>query len=308
MRLVLAILALTAAAPAAQAQWQETYPVIRIGIIGGDNLALARMRAEPLRSYLADTLGVSVEVHAAADYGALIADQLTGRYHATFLTASAFVAASAACDGCVQPLAVPTTATGEPGYRAALIVRGDSLIADPDDLTGQRLAVSAEDSLAGRLLPLALFQADGVDLTTFELVERSNPAAAVQALADNADADVDGAVTRDADAALGWVGLGDDPSARGVLSPMMIPNGITIDDATVVWTSPMIPHGPFTVLVSLPSDLKADLAEAIVLLPETEYAASAGVSGGLAGGFTPINADVFLPLSILVDPAFESPR
>lgn len=293
-RLVLAGLALLLAVPIASAQWREDYPVLRLGVVTGPNTAYGRARVEPFRSYLEQRLGVSVEVATAVDYASLIGDQLIGRYHATFLSAAAFAAASAACSACVEPLVAPTTVEGEIGFYAVLLVTPGSAIADLEGLDGARLAVSTDDSLAGRLLPLALFAEAGVDLENLELISSRNPVAAVGRLLDGA-----------ADAALAWTSLSGDSStgySRGVLTQMIADGVLTMDEVVIVWTSPLIPHGPLAVLTNLPADLKSELSAAMIEM-NTAAPDALAVINALGGGFVAAAADLYQPLLLLADPA-----
>lgn len=292
----LTAVALTAtSAGVASAQWRESYPVLRIGLASGPNPVLARTQAEPFRAYLERELGVSVEILTSSDYASLIVDQFTGRLHATFLSASAFAGASASCRQCVEPLVAPTTLDGEAGYRAALIVQVGTEIDGPEDLPGSRLAVSAEDSLAGRLVPLALFLADGIDFSTVQIVGRESPAEAILSLMDET-----------ADAALGWVGLSGAADERGAIALLAGAGLLLPEDVEIVWTSPMIPHGPMTVLANLPDDLKTDLSEAMIDLADPD--ALRAVNGGLGGGFAVVDAEDYAPVILLADPTLELPR
>jgi len=297
LRAAVAAVCAVAAAPAVEAQWRESYPVIRIGIVAGPDAALTRSRVEPFRAYLDESLEVSVEVLTAPDYGSLIAEQFTGRLHATFLSASAFAGASAACGGCVEPLVAQTTPSGEAGYRAALIVSSENALSDPANLAGTRLAVSAEDSLAGRMLPLALFVEAGVDFADVEIVERGSQAAAVLAV-----------VSGGAEAGLGWIGLSDDAADRGVLADLAAAGRLLLGEVRVAWTSPTIPHGPLTVLDNLPDDLKSELAAAMLALAEADPDALVAIDANLGGGFADVDAGDYEPLMLLTDPDLELPR
>jgi phosphonate transport system substrate-binding protein len=290
-RLVLAGLILLVAAQTASAAWRDDYPVLRIGMVAGVDATETRGRAEPFRAYLEDSLGVSVELFVANDYPALVSGQLTGRFQATFLSAASFAAASAACNACVEPLVAATSSEGDEGFYAVLVVPTGSAIVGPADLPGARLAVSAEDSIAGRLLPLALFAADGVDVPAIQLVNSDGPAAAMAHL-----------LAGEADAALAWIGTSGDPALgydRGVLHQLVADGTLAMDAIDIVWTSPLIPNGPLTVSADLPEDLKADLTAAMTEMATAAPDALAAVGGG--AGFAAVTAERYQPLQLLTE-------
>ncbi len=289
--LILFALLILCAAPASAA-WRDDYPVLRVGMVAGINPAETRGQAEPFRAYLETKLGVPVELFVANDFAALISGQLTGRFHATLLSASAFAAASAACNACVVPIVAPTTAEGDAGFRAVLVVPAGSAIASPADLGDARLAISPEDSVAGRLLPLALFAQDGVDLSAITLVPSDNPAAAMAHL-----------LAGEADAALAWVGASGDPALgydRGVLHQLIADGTLTMDQIAVIWTSPLIPNGPLVLSADLPDDLKADFTDAMTAMANEDGDALAAAGGGT--GFTAVTAEQYQPLMLLTEP------
>lgn len=281
----------------ASAQWRETIPVVRIGVLGGVNQAYASARAEPFRQYLADALGVDVQIVSAIDYPALVSAEINGAVQAAFLSATAFVAASTACDGCVEPLVIPTGPAGEAGYHAIMVARSGGSVGTVRDLPGRRLAVSAEDSIAGRLLPLNMFVAEGVATTDMMLVERASPAEAIAAM-----------LAGEADAALAWstltgtAALGYD---AGALAQMVGAGTLDMNEIAVVWASPLIPYGPLTVQVDLPQDLKDDLRAAMLGLRTEAPDALVIVDGGLGGGFIAADADAFAVLMTLFTDAAD---
>jgi phosphonate transport system substrate-binding protein len=279
-------------AGAALAQWQTEYPVIRIGMMAGSDPAATRARTEPFRDYLENRLGTDVEVFLSIDYAALISGELTGRFEAAFLTATAYASATAACGGCIEPVVIPTTVDGEEGFHSILIVPAGSVIAGPDRLPGARLAVSAADSIAGRLIPLALFAEAGIDVGAIELVTADSPAEAIGLM-----------LAGEADAALGWAsmrGAENEGFTRGVLRQLVDEGLIDMADVDIVWTSPLIPHGPLTVRTDLPEDLKSDLRAAMAALAEADPDALLAVNGILGGAFVAATPELFEPLLLLV--------
>jgi len=294
VRTLIAVILLFAAAPYAAAEWRADYPVIRVGIVAGTDPTYSRNAAEPFRVYLERTLAVRVELYATADYSALISGQLTGRFDLTFLTATGFVTASAAC-GCVEPLAVPTDLDGGNGFYAILLAAPGGQINGPEDLPGRSLAVSLADSLAGRIFPLALFSAAGIDVAAINLVSTNSPEAATASLIAGA-----------AEASLAWSSLAGDRIegfSRGVLSQMVERGLVTMDLVEIVWSSPLIPYGPVTALRELPEDMKAEIRAAMIDLARVDPVAHSVVNGTLGGGFIAAEIEMFEPLMVLTAPA-----
>jgi phosphonate transport system substrate-binding protein len=292
-RVVLALLLLLAAP--ALAQWRVDNPVIRIGMIAGADVTASRGRAEPFRAYLEQALDDDVELFFANDYAALIAGQLTGRFHAAFLSATAFAAANLTCNACLEPAAIPTTFDGEEGFYSILVVPAGSGIADATGLPGARLAVSAPDSVAGRLLPLALFAEVGIDVSAIELVAIDSPDAAIELM-----------LAGGADAALAWSSLAGDQAtgySRGVLRQLVDEGRVAMADLRVAWTSPLIPYGPLAVRTDLPAEMRAELSAAMVAMAAADPDALLAVNGALGGAFVAPPADIFQPLMLLVDTA-----
>jgi len=292
-RLVLAgLAALALTGPAAAQAWQETVPTLRVGILAGENQAYTLARIEPFRLYLEARLGVDVEIVPGYDFPALIAAQTNAGVHVAFLSSTAYATARAAC-GCVEPIVVPATPEGDTGYHAIMVAPAAGPVRGVDDLAGRRLAVSAADSVAGRLLPLRLFADAGMGEDRFELVQRDTPEAAMAALA-----------AGEADAALAWSSMTGSPAMgyrAGVLAQMVAAGTLVMADIAVVWESPEIPNPPVVVQVALPEDFKTAFRNAMVDLRTADPAALDAIDRTHGGGYQPATADDFAPLVALFE-------
>lgn len=289
-----ALAAVVIAGPAAAQAWREEVGTLRVGVLAGDNQAYTLVTIEPFRLYLEGRLGVSVEIVPGYDYPALIAAQTNAGVHVAFLSATAFATARAACD-CVEPLVVPVTADGDAGYHAIMVAPAAGPVRGLDDLAGRRLAVSAADSVAGRLLPLRLFADAGMGEDRFELVERDAPAAAVAAL-----------LAGEADAALAWSSMTGNAATgyrAGALAQMVDAGTLAMTDIAVVWESPVIPNPPLAVQSALPEDFKTALRDAMVELRTASPVALDAIDRTYGAGFRPTTLADFAPLVAL----FERP-
>jgi phosphonate transport system substrate-binding protein len=276
----------------ASADWREDYPVLRVGILAERNPVYRVAQAEPFRKYLAERLGAEVELIPAATWSALIDAQVHGSLPLAFLSASAYAAAEAQCD-CVRPVAVPTAADGTPGFHAVLVAPVDSPIADLAGLSGRKLAVSGEDSIAGRMLPLRLFAAEGIAESDLTLVPAAGPREAILSM-----------FSGEADAALAWSSLAGDPAAgysRGVLTEMVAGGTLGMDEIRIVWQSPMIPYGPLSASTELPEELVTLIRDALIDMAASDPAALDAIDRSGGGGFTAANAAMFDPLAVLVE-------
>ncbi len=285
---------LASATPAA-ADWADTHKALRIGFLATGGAAYDLRKLEPFRAYLQVSIGLPVELVPAGNYAALIDAEATDRVQYAIHSATSYVTTAARCR-CIEPLVVPAAFDGAKGFYAVLLARADSAIASPADGKGKILAVTGDDSIAGRLVPLKYLAREGIDPTTHfaSVVQAADPGAAIASLQAGM-----------VDLAVGWSSLTGDRATGydfGVLTSLVQARTLSMDSVKVVWQSPLIPFGPHAVRSDLPDDLKARLRDAL-----TGMAASAPVAldavdrspiGG--GGFAPITAADYAVVADLI--------
>jgi phosphonate transport system substrate-binding protein len=296
MTVVGTLLALLAGARTlSAADWRDETKVLRVGFLSSASPAEDVARLEPFRAYLEARISVPVELVPATTAAALIDAEVSGRVAYAIESAVGYATAAAEC-ACVEPLAAPTAADGSRGYHSILVVRADSPIRDLAGMAGSRLAVSAADSVAGRLVPMRALAAAGIDPATHfaSLFEAPGPQDAIAAVFDGR-----------ADVAVGWSSLAGDAAGGysfGVLTRMTAEGRLAMDQVRIVWQSPLIPFGPHTVRKDMPAELKALLLDALSAManeaPEVLDAVDRSSFGG--GGFVAVNAADYAVVAALV--------
>src|SRR6478672_2256270 len=220
---LLFLLALAGLAGNAEAApWQDTHKAFRVGFLSTNGAAYDIKKLEAFRAYLQNAVGMPVELVPAVTYAALIDAEATDRVQYAVHSATSFVTTVARCQ-CVEPVAVPTAFDGAKGFYAVVLARADSDVRGPKDAAGKTLAVTGEDSIAGRLVPLRYLFRAGVDFTSRagSLITVADPAAAVAALQ-----------SRAADLAVAWSSMTGDPAAGydfGVLNTLVKAGTLTMD-------------------------------------------------------------------------------
>lgn len=276
-----------AALPASAA---ETPAQLRIGVVsavGGRVSGVpATDRLEPFRRRLAAALQKPVTLAPQPDGAALVAALVAKRVDYAILSASAFAAAERTC-ACLEPLAVPRAADGATGWRATIVVRGDSAVRDGAGLKGASLAVPPAEAFAARTYALAALAKSGIaeaDLGRLDTVAGGTEAVAA-------------VLDRRADAALVWlpaagtargVGAGRGPLAVLTERRMLPPEGLR-----PVWESPPVPHGPHVVRADLPVEWRVRLRETLLHLQSDDPDAYDAVEPELGGGFAAIDKAAF---------------
>ncbi len=291
----LTLVALAATGQSLRAEWRDDHQVMRVGYLAASGAAYDQLRLEPLRAYLESRLDLPVELVPATTYAALIDAHVTDRVQYAVHTATSYVTAASACD-CIEPLALPAAFDGSQGFYAVLLARSDGPIHTIADAQDSRLAVSAADSIAGRLIPLRALTLSGVDPEAFfsEIVETASPEAAIAALLDGR-----------ADLAVGWSSLAGESATGysfGVLSQMVRTGVLSMDRVRIVWQSPLIPFGPHAVRREVPDEIKRQLSAALsamaVEAPEAFDAVDrAGIGGG---GFVAVASGDYAALEGLI--------
>jgi phosphonate transport system substrate-binding protein len=280
------------------ADWRDDVKVLGVGFLSSASPAADVARLEPFRAYLEARIALPVELVPATTYAALIDAETTGRVQYAIHSAVSYATAAAECT-CVEPLAAPTAADGSRGFYSILLVRADSPIHDLAGTAGARLAFSAGDSIAGRLVPMKAFAVAGIDPATHfaSLYEASGPEDAIAALLDGR-----------ADVAVGWSSLAGDAAGGysfGVLTRMVADGRLSMDRVRVVWQSRLIPFGPHAVRKEMPVELKTLLANALTAMataaPDVLDAVDRSSLGG--GGFVAASAADYAVIDELIAPS-----
>jgi phosphonate transport system substrate-binding protein len=295
-------LAFVLGAGTALADWRHDMKVLRIGFLSTGNAAGEMARLEPFRAWLEGRIALPVELVPSNSYAGLIDAEVSGRVQYAIDSATSFASAEAMCS-CVEALAVPTAFDGSRGFYALLLSRADGPIHTLADAKGTRLAVTAEDSLAGRLVPLKGLATEGIDAATYfsATFTAASPEAAITALSSGA-----------ADVAVGWSSLAGDPAAGysfGVLATMVAGGWLSMDQVRVIWQSPLIPFGPHAVRKDMAPELKTLLIDSLEALsgeaPDILDAVDRSAFGG--GGFVPAKAGDYAVVEELVAPQSPAP-
>ncbi|HVZ14011.1 MAG TPA: phosphate/phosphite/phosphonate ABC transporter substrate-binding protein [Bauldia sp.] len=282
----------------AHADWRGDLKVLRIGYLAPSDAPDAAARLEPFRAYMQSQISLPVELVPATSTAILIDAIATARVSYAIMSGGAYVSAAASCT-CVSPLAEPAAFDGSRGFHALLLARADSAIQSLSDTAGLRLALSADDSVAGRLLPMHALAAAGMDPATHfaQLDEAAGPQAAVQSLLDGRS-----------DLSVAWSSLSGDAASGysfGLLTDMVRSGALAMDQVRIVWQSPLIPFGPHVVRSDLPAEAKQSLLSALTGMaaasPDALDAVDDSIYGG--GGFVPVTAGDYAPLAALVTPA-----
>lgn len=267
---------------------------LHIGITAPARPEVALDRIEPFRRRLADTLAGEVMVDAFADERRLAEALANGRVDYARLSASGYATAWGLC-GCVEPLAAPRASDGTAGYRAAIVTKRGGAIKTLADLGGKTLAISVEPALATRRLPLMALAHEGLSGDKGpKLLDVPGPEEAVRAL-----------LAGRAEAAVVWTTLEGDPTegwGRGTLHDLAVRNEVRMPDIGVVWSSPVLPHGPQTVRSSLDEGRKRRLRDMLVELDEVDPEAYEAIEPVFGGGFLRIGHAAYGTWLKLVQP------
>jgi phosphonate transport system substrate-binding protein len=288
--LVGAVTLTLAAGPAFAQDWKAKYPELTLGVIPAENASGTVDRYTPLTAYLSKEIGVPVKLRVANDYAAVIEGQRAGNIQLAFYGPASF--ARAVMTGVkTEPLVNQKHDNGVSGYYSVIYVRADSPYQKVEDLKGKSLALVDPNSTSGNQAPRFFMQKAGHDVDklfgkTFYAGSHENAVLAlVQGTADAAanlyNSENDTAVTR--------------MVTKGMLKK---PDGSPMaqSDFRVVFKSEFLPEGPFTVLSSLPDDLKQKIRQAFIDLPTKDKATFDKLSDGKDLGLNPVTLKDYQPI------------
>ena len=281
-----ALLAL-AAAPSFAQDWKAQYPELTLGVIPAENASTTSDRYGPLTDYLSKELGTKVTLRVANDYAAVIEGQRAGNIHIGFYGPASY--ARAIITGvATEPVVVARHSNGVTGYHSVLYVLASSPYQKIEDLAGKKLALVDPNSTSGNNAPRYFLHEAGHDVDSFfgETIFAGSHDNAVLALAQGT-VDV---------AANSW-NSEDDSNLTRMLIKGVLKNSdgtpMKKEDFRIVFKSPLLPEGPYSVLGSLPADLKAAIKQAFIDMPKKDKAAFDGLSDGKDIEFAPTTPEEF---------------
>lgn len=133
---------------------------LTIGLIPEQSLFAQKKRYEPLLDYLAQRLGLTIEIKMLPRYGNILSNfhelGLDGAFFGSFTGALAIQALG------VEPLARPRYADGTSTYYGMVFVKKGSALRTAEDLRGKRMVFVDRATTAGFLLPLIYFKSLGI--------------------------------------------------------------------------------------------------------------------------------------------------
>ena len=191
----------------------------------------------------------------------------------------------------IEPIVNQKHETGASGYYSVVYVLASSPYKTVEDLKGKNLALVDPNSTSGNQAPRFFLKRAGYDVEkffgkTFYAGSHENAVLALtQGTADAAanlwNSETDTMVTRMA--------------AKGMLKK---PDGTPMQqsDFRVVFKSEFLPEGPFTVLSSLPDDLKQKIRQAFIDLPTKDKATFDKLSDGKDLGLNPVTLKDYQPI------------
>jgi phosphonate transport system substrate-binding protein len=154
-----------ASEPEARESVSQVQP-LRIGLIPEQNIFRQVDRYQPLLNYVAEQLGVTIEVDILRHYGSVVRDFANGNIDGAFLGSFSYVIAHHRLG--IEALARPESPDGTSTYRGLIFARIDSGITTPESMKGKVFAFVDGATSAGYVFPLAYCKTHGIaDYGTF---------------------------------------------------------------------------------------------------------------------------------------------
>ncbi len=271
----------------AYADWTKEVPVVRVGIIGGENEADRLKRLSCLETKMKDQFGVKVEFYPATDYAGVMQGLLAGQLEMAGLGPVGYAGIYLQDPEAVEPFVVSSNVDGTLGYYSVIVTRADSGITDLEGLKGKSLAWADPNSSSGYLYPKA-----GLELAGIKIDEYFGSTG----FSGGHEQGVIAVLDKQYDAAATWASmLGEraEGYTRGNLRRMVDKGALKMEDINIVWQSGIIPNGPTVIRKSLPADMKTAMFELYSTLHTADPECYAAVVGGEGAGYVPVPANFY---------------
>ena len=265
--------------------WAREVPLIRVGLLGGENDADRLARWDGYIKLLQATFDVPVKPLMAADYAGVIQAFAARQVELAYMSPAAYAAAWLESSGDIEPLVTAEEADGSTSYVSVMYVRADSAITDLVGMRGHSLAWADPNSASGYLIPRAEFRGLGIDPETY--FSRTG-------FAGGHEQAVIAVLNHQYDAGVTWTsGIGDPARGytRGALRSMVDKSMIAMKDLRIIWRSRPIRNGPLAVRASTPASFRADMLAFHLALPVEHPDIYRAVDMGTSKGWVPVRQE-----------------
>lgn len=217
-----------------------------MGIIPSEDNAEQVRQFQPVADYMAEELGVEVELYTATDYSGIIEAMRSENADVAWYGPLSYVLASEIADA--EAIAVQITEEGQtdPTYNSLMVTQANSDIQNIEDLEGKNFSFVDPASTSGNLFPRKGFDEAGMDPE--------------QDLADTTFAG-----GHDASVLAVKNGTVDAGAVANTIYENMVQEGVVSEDELrVIHESEPIPESPVAVYGGLPEETKSRIKEVFV--------------------------------------------
>jgi len=264
--------------------WATQIPIIRIGMLGGENDADRLARYDGYRKLLEEIFQVPVKLMMAADYAGVIQAFAARQVELAYMSPAAYASAWMQSDGDVVPVLTTEEKDGTTYYVAVLYTRVDSGIASLEQMRGKSLAWADPNSASGYLIPRAEFRAGGIDPEAGKYFSRTG-------FAGGHEQAVVAVLNRQYDAGVTWTsGIGEVSAGytRGTLRMMVDKHMLDMKELRIIWKSRPILNGPLTLRKSTPKNFRDDMLAFHRAMPKAYPDIYHAVDMGSGQGWVPV--------------------
>lgn len=270
--------------------WASQIPVIRLGLLGGENDADRLVRYGAYQKLIEKTFEVPVKLVLAADYAGVIQAFAAKQVDASYMSPAAYASAWIESEGNVRPLFTSQEQDGSTYYVSVLYTRADSGIMTLADMKGRSLAWADPNSASGYLIPRSEFRAAGIDPEPGKYFSRTG-------FAGGHEQGVVAVLNKQYDAGVTWTsGIGDASVGytRGNLRMMAEKKLLDMKDVRILWKSRPIENGPFTVRKDTPAAFQDDMMALHMAIPKAYPEIFHAVDLGSSKDWVPVTHEDYL--------------
>ncbi len=265
------------------ADWRKDHPRIVMGIITSENEADRVSRWKPVREYLSRELGVEVDERLATDYAGVIEGVKAQKVDLAYFGPASFSRAWIVTNHRVEPLVSKLNADGSFGYHSIIVVKTDSPYHTIKDLKGKKFAFADPNSTSGHQAPRFFLHEQGINVDTFfGKTEFSG----------SHENSIIALLNGTFDAAATWWNSPTDNNPTRMESKGMIKPG----QWRIIWKSPLLPNDPWSMPTWLPEQMREDVRQAILRMPEKDPMAFKDLFGKESKGFKVVAVADYEPI------------